>query len=154
VVRKRNGKKGRNNVNTIPANFASWSAALQRQVIDAGVPCGLGGKPETVAGQPWVILSVLSTLHDGDIAFFDTDQNVIVQAMCVGFSPEQASAVYWRADSAITGLDTFDGGVVIQRWRDGLTGPTRDDRTFPNSTVYSVAAAYRLWLAPSTDQET
>jgi hypothetical protein len=42
------------------------------------------------------LLSVLSTLHDGDIAYFDTDQNTLVQAMCVGLSPEQASQVYWR----------------------------------------------------------
>jgi hypothetical protein len=49
-----------------------------------------------------------------------------------------------------TGVEDFDGGRVIQRWRDGLTGPARDDRTFPNQTVYDVAATYRLWLAPST----
>jgi len=136
-------------MNTIPANMAVWSAAIQQAIEAQGIPCGIGGKPNTTAGQPWVLLSVLSTLHDGDIAFFDTDQNSIVQAMCVGYSPEQASAVYWRADAAVTSVESFDGGVVIQRWRDGLTGPTRDDRTFPNSTVYSVAATYRLWLAPT-----
>jgi hypothetical protein len=136
-------------MNTIPANFAVWSAAIQRAIQDSGIPCGIGGKPETVAGQPWVILSVLSTLHDGDIAYFDTDQNSIVQARCVGYSPEQASQVYWRVDAAITSVEDFDGGRVIQRWRDGLSGPARDDRTFPNQTVYDVAATYRLWLAPT-----
>jgi len=136
-------------MNTIPANYAVWTAALQAAVQDSGIPCGIGGKPETTAGQPWVILSVLSTLHDGDIAFFDTDQNAIVQAMCVGYSPEQASQVYRRIDGAVTGVEQFEGGRVIQRWRDGLTGPTRDDRSFPNATVYAVAATYRLWLAPT-----
>jgi hypothetical protein len=136
-------------MNTIPANFAVWSAAIQQAIGEQGIPCGLGGKPQTVSGQPWVVLSILSTLHDGDIAYFDTDQNVIVQVMCVGLSPEQASAVYWRADAAVVGLEEFDGGRVIQRWRDGLTGPSRDDRTFPNMPVYSVSATYRLWLAPS-----
>jgi hypothetical protein len=136
-------------MNTIPANFAVWSAAIQAAIQDYGIPCGLGGKPQTTAGQPWVVLSILSTLHDGDIAYFDTDQNVIVQVRSVGMSPEQASAVYWRADAAVVGLDDFDGGRVIQRWRDGLSGPTRDDRTFPNQTVYDVAATYRLWLAPT-----
>jgi hypothetical protein len=136
-------------MNTVPANFAVWSAALQQAIQDQDVPCGIGGKPVTTAGQPWVILSVLSTVNDGDIAFFDTDQNSIVQARCVGYSPEHASAVYWRVDAAITGVEDFDGGRVIQRWRDGLTGPARDDRTFPNSTVYDVAATYRLWLAPT-----
>jgi hypothetical protein len=136
-------------MNTIPANIAVWLTALQQSVIDAGVPCGVSGKPETVAGQPWVILSVLSTLHDGDIAFFDTDQNVIVQVRSVGFSPEQATAVHWRADAAIVGVEDFDGGRVIQRWRDGLEGPGRDDGLFPNTTVYDVRATYRLWLAPT-----
>jgi hypothetical protein len=136
-------------VNTVPANFAVWSAAIQAAVQDAGIPCGIGGKPETTPGQGWVILSVLSTVNDGDIAFFDTDQNSIVQARCVGYSPEQASQIYRRIDAAIVGLDDFDGGRVIQRWRDGLTGPARDDRTFPNATVYDVAATYRLWLAPT-----
>jgi hypothetical protein len=136
-------------VNTVPANFAEWSSALQQSIIDAGVPCGIGGKPTTTAGQPWVIVSILSTLHDGDIAYFDTDQNVIVQVRSVGLSPEQASAVYWRADAAITSVESFTGGVVIQRWRDGLEGPMRDDRSFPNMTVYDVRATYRLWLAPS-----
>jgi hypothetical protein len=137
-------------MNTIPANLADWSVALQQSIIDAGVPCGIGGKPTTSAGQPWVILSVLSTLHDGDIAYFDTDQNVILQVRSVGLSPEQASAVYWRADAAITAVESFPGGVVIQRWRDGLEGPSRDDRSFPNQTVYDVRATYRLWLAPFT----
>jgi hypothetical protein len=136
-------------MNTVPANAAVWSAAIQQAVEDQGIPCGIGGKPNTSAGQPWIILSVLSTLHDGDIAFFDTDQNTLVQVMCVGMSPEQALAVYWRADAAVTGLTDFDGGRVIQRWRDNLTGPARDDRTFPNMQVYSVAATYRLWLAPT-----
>jgi len=136
-------------MNTIPANFAVWSAAIQRAIQDSGIPCGIGGKPETAPGQPWVLLSVLSTLHDGDIAYFDTDQNSIVQARCVGYSPEQASQVYWRVDAAITSVEDFDGGRVIQRWRDGLSGPARDDRTFPNQTVYDVAATYRLWLAPT-----
>jgi len=136
-------------MNTIPANFAVWSAAIQAAIQDAGVPCGIGGKPQTTQGQPWVILSLLSTVNDGDIAFFDTDQNTIIQARCVGYSPEQASAVYWRTDAAIVGVDDFDGGRVIQRWREGLSGPSRDDRTFPNSTVYDVAATYRMWLAPT-----
>jgi hypothetical protein len=136
-------------MNTIPANAAVWTAAIQQAVQEAGVPCGIGGKPQTVAGQPWVILSVLSTLHDGDIAFFDTDQNTIVQALCVGYSPEQALAVYRRVDGAVTAVDDFDGGRVIQRWRDGLSGPARDDRTFPNATVYDVAATYRMWFAPT-----
>lgn len=136
-------------MNTIPANMAVWSAALQQAIAEQGIPCGIGGKPETSAGQPWVVLSVLSTLHDGDIAHFDTDQNSIVQVACAGFSPEQASAVYWRTDAAVVGLDDFDGGRVIQRWRDGLSGPVRDDRTFPNVTVYSVNATYRLWIAPT-----
>ena len=137
-------------MNTVPANFAVWSAAIQQAITDSGVPCGIGGKPETTTGQPWVIVSILSTLHDGDIAFFDTDQNVIVQLRCVGYSPEQASAVYWRADAAITGITEFEGGKVIQRWRDGLVGPAGDDRTFPNVKVYDVAATYRMWLAPTT----
>lgn len=136
-------------MNTVPANFAVWTVALQSAIAEQDIRCGIGGKPETAAGQPWIVLSVLSTLHDGDIAFFDTDQNVVLQARCVGFSPEQASAVYWRADTAITGLEDFDGGRVIQRWRDGLSGPARDDRSFPNQTVYDVAATYRLWLAPT-----
>jgi hypothetical protein len=51
---------------------------------------------------------------------------------------------------AVVGVEDFDGGRVIQRWRDGLTGPARDDRTCPNQTVYDVAATYRLWLAPTT----
>jgi hypothetical protein len=136
-------------MNTVPANMAVWSSAIQQTIIDAGVPCGIGAKPTTTAGQPWVVLSILSTLHDGDIAYFDTDQNVIVQVMCVGMSPEQASAVYWRADAAVTGLEDFAGGRVIQRWRDGLSGPSRDDRSFPNMQVYSVSATYRLWLAPT-----
>lgn len=130
--------------------MAVWSAALQQSIVSDGIPCGIGGKPETTPGQPWVILSLLSTVTDGDIAFFDTDQNSIVQALCVGYSPEQASQVYWRVDAAVTGVEDFDGGRVIQRWRDGLSGPTRDDRTFPNQTVYSVAATYRLWIAPTT----
>jgi hypothetical protein len=137
-------------MNTIPANIGSWAVAFQQAVIDAGVPCGLSGKPQTTAGQPWAILSILSTLHDGDIAYFDTDQNVIMQVRSVGYSPEQANAVYWRADAAIVGVEQFEGGVVIQRWRDGLTGPVRDDTAFPNTTVYDVRATYRLWLAPST----
>jgi len=150
MVCQRNGKKRGYSMNTVPAPYPSWTAAIQQTVIDAGIPCGLGGKPQTTQGQPWVIVSVLSTLHDGDIAFFDTDQNVIVQAMCVGYSPEQAAAVQARADQAITGLSEFDGGVVIQRWRDGLEGPARDDAAFPNVTVYAVRATYRLWLAPSS----
>jgi hypothetical protein len=137
-------------MNTVPANFAVWTVAIQSAIAEQGIRCGIGGKPETTAGQPWIVLSVLSTLHDGDIAYFDTDQNVIIQARCVGYSPEQASQVYWRADAAITGLEDFDGGRVIQRWRDGLSGPARDDRSFPNQTVYDVAATYRLWLAPTT----
>jgi len=136
-------------VNTVPAPYAAWSAAIQQQIADTGVPCGLGGKPQTGQGQPWVIVSVLSTIYDGDIAFFDTDENVIVQVLSVGYSPEQAAAVYQRCDTAITALQDFDGGRVIQRWRDGLDGPTRDDRTFPNATVYAVAATYRMWLAPT-----
>ena len=137
-------------MNTVPAPYLAWSAAIQQTVIDAGLPCGIAGKPKTTQGQPWVVVSVLSTLYDGDIAFFDTDENVIVQAMCVGYSPEQAAAVLQRADQAITGLTQFDGGVVIQRWREGLEGPARDDSAFPNVTVYAVRATYRLWLAPSS----
>jgi hypothetical protein len=137
-------------MNTVPANFAVWSAAIQQAVQEQGIPCGIGGKPQTTAGQPWVILSVLSTINDGDIQYFDTDQDTVVLARCAGYSPEQASQVYWRTDAAIVGLEDFDGGRVIQRWRDGLTGPARDDRTFPNQTVYDVAATYRLWLAPTS----
>jgi hypothetical protein len=136
-------------VNTVPANFANWIAALQQAIQDTGVPCAISAKPQTAPGQPWVSLSLLSALHDGDIAYFDTDQDALIQVRSVGYSPEQVSQVYWRVDAAVTGLEEFEGGRVIQRWRDNLSGLTRDDRTFPNQTVYDVAATYRLWLAPT-----
>jgi hypothetical protein len=136
---------------TSPANFAVWSVEVQRALIDDGIPCGLNGKPDTAPGQPWILLSVMSTVHDGDIAYFDTDQDTLVQVRCVGYSPEQAAAVYWRADAAVTQVTDFPGGKVIQRWRDNLFGPSRDDRTFPNATVYDVTATFRLWLAPTEE---
>jgi hypothetical protein len=129
--------------------MGAYLAALKASVEAAGLPCGIAVKPDTTQGQPWAIVSVMSTLFDGDIQAYNTDQDALVMVRSVGVNQQQAHAAYWRADAAVMGTTSFDGGVITFSTRDMLTGPTRDDATFPDRSVYHVDATYRLWLAPS-----
>lgn len=130
-------------------NMGDYLGALRASIEAAGLPCGIGVKPETQAGQPWALLSVMSVLFDGDIQEYNTDQDALVMVRSVGVNQQQAHAAYWRADAAVMATTTFPGGVITFVTRDMLTGPTRDDSTFPDRSVYHVDATYRLWPAPS-----
>jgi hypothetical protein len=131
----------------------SYLGALRDAVVAAGLPAGISVKPETTAGQPWAILSVLGVTFDGDIFAYNTDHDTLLFVRSVGTSSEQAHAAYWRADAAVMATGTFPDGVVTFQTRETLSGPLRDDSTFPDRSVYYVDATYRLWLAPDEEHE-
>ena len=137
-------------MSTVTPNVAAALEALRSSVEDAGLPTGLGVKPETATGQPWAIVTLLSDVFDGGILAFNEEHDAVVLVRAVGATVQQAHAAYWRADGAVMAVDAFDGGVVTFATRDTLTGPTRDDATFPGRSVYYVDATYRLWLATAT----
>lgn len=134
---------------TTTSNIGAFLESLRADIAATGVPAGLGVKPDTTTGQPWVLLSLMSSTFDGDIQGYNSDTDVLVLVRSVGYSVQQAHAVYWRADGAAIALSSFDDGVVTFRTRESLTAPTRDDATFPDRAVYYVDAIYRMWLAPS-----
>ena len=136
-----------------PPETRYWLEGIRLAIEATGVPCGIGVKPETNPGQPWVILSTLSTTFDGDISVIDDEQNALVFVRSVGVSAEQAQMAYWRADAAVVGFETFTGGRVVYRTRDSITTPVRDDATFPDRSVYYADATYRMWLAPTGGQQ-
>jgi hypothetical protein len=135
-------------MSTATVNVGTYLEAVRTGIVDAGLPCGIAVKPETTTGQPWAILSVLGVTFDGDIYAYNTDHDTLVFVRSVGTSSQQAHAAYWRADAALMAVGTFPGGVVTFRTRETLSGPLRDDSTFPDRSVYYVDATYRLWLAP------
>ena len=138
-------------MSTETTDLRGYLTATRDAVNAAGLPAAIGVKPETSDGQPWALLSVLSTVFDGDISAYNTDHETLVLVRAVGFSAEQAQMAYWRADGAVVNVDTFPGGVVTFRTRETLSGPLRDDATFPDRSVYYVDATYRLWLAPTEE---
>lgn len=135
---------------TTTAEPGAWLEGLREAIEDAGLPAGLAVKPDTAAGQPWAIISLMSAVFDGDIEGYNSDQDALVLVRCVGYTVQQANAAYWRADSAVFDYDSFAGGTVVFRTRDSVTTPVRDDSTFPNRSVYYVDAMYRLWTASTT----
>lgn len=136
-------------MSTETANIGAFLEGLRSAVEDAGLRAGLGVKPDTTAGQPWALISLMSTVFDGDIEAYNSNVDVLVQVRSVGYSVQQAHAAYWRADAAVMAFETFDNGVVTFRTREALTAPTRDDATFPDRPVYYVDATYRAWPAPA-----
>lgn len=138
-------------MSTETTELGRYLDALRDAVIASGVPAAIGAKPQTTEGQPWALVSVLSTVFDGDIWAYNTDHETVVLVRAVGFSSTQAQMAYWRADAATVNLDAYPGGVVTFRTRETLSGPLRDDATFPDRSVYYVDATYRLWLAPTEE---
>lgn len=136
---------------TTTANIGAMLEALRTEIVDANLPAGIGVKPDTTAGQPWAIVSLMSTIFDGDIQTYNSDQNSLVLIRSVGYTVQQANAAYWRADGALFDLTNFDGGVVIYKTRESVTSPIREDGTFPDRPVYYTDAMYRLWTAPSQE---
>lgn len=134
---------------TPSARASGWLTAFNTAITNAGLPSGIGMKPDTTAGQPWAIITLLSAVYDGDIELFNSEKDALMQVRSVALSAEQANAACDRADDAVFSVTQFDGGVVVFRTRDTMTTPIRDDTTFPDRSVFYVDALYRLWLSPT-----
>lgn len=129
--------------------------AVKTHLEVEGFQVGIGAKPEgTADGRPYAVLYLTSGMFDGDVELVDTDQDAVVHVKTFGrlwgqVGEVDGTGLAGRLDRRLrNGQLTVDGFGVQLVKREQTAGPTRDDDTYPEPSIFYGDAWYRIWIAP------